>query len=334
MKNKNIMLFLVPTLCSTFAYADLDPQKAPSENFDLSHWKMVLPMEDTKPERAGQVMEISLEQLNKGYQQKDWFYTDPQTGAMVFKAPNMAMTTPNSKNARAELHEVISGESVIAKDSKIDENKPKNNFVLASHPEADTFGAIGGKMSATLAVDHVSESGDHRHNDSFAVVIGQIHAGTNEPLKIFYRKLPDQEYGSVYWSYENNALGDDYNKRLDVTHDVFGKAKIRFGQAEPTDGIKLGEKFSYNVQVSGDIMYLDFAKNLDDKTPVTRHFAIDLGKGKYLGNPYDSGYKNDFFFFKAGAYNQCNVGVVGCKNEGIEAGDYAQVSFYKLDLSH
>ncbi|MGR5342162.1 polysaccharide lyase family 7 protein, partial [Vibrio astriarenae] len=199
---KNLLALVVSATLSTNLYASLDPAKAPSENFDLSMWKMVIPMEDTKPERAGKVMEISKSELNDNFQHEQWFYTDTDSGAMVFVAPNKAMTTPNSSNARAELHALISD------DLELGPYEPGNNFVLASHPEADQFGAIGGQMSATLSVDHVSQSGDHRHNDSFSVVIGQIHAGTNEPLKIFYRKLPDHEYGSVYWNYENNALGD------------------------------------------------------------------------------------------------------------------------------
>ncbi|MEZ9851366.1 polysaccharide lyase family 7 protein [Vibrio breoganii] len=77
----------------------------------------------------------------------------------------------------------------------------------SSNKNAEDYAAVGGKLSAELAVNHVSLSGDHRHNDSFSVVIGQIHARDNEPLKIFYRKLPGHEYVSVYWNYENNALG-------------------------------------------------------------------------------------------------------------------------------
>ncbi|MFA0438446.1 polysaccharide lyase family 7 protein [Vibrio sp. 10N.286.49.B1] len=327
-RNRIILSLVVTATFSSGLYANLDSTKAPSDNFDLTHWKIVIPMEDDKPERKGKVMEISKAELNKGFTNKDWFYTDVNSGAMVFVAPNKAMTTPNSSNARSELH------ALIADDHDIGPYEPENNFVLASHPEAEKYGAIGGRMSATLSVDHVSQSGDHRHNDSFSVVIGQIHAGTNEPLKIFYRKLPDHEFGSVYWNYENNALEEDYHRRLDISHNVFGQAKQRFGHNDPTDGIKLGEVFSYDVHVVGDVMYLEFTKDLDNKTPVTRSFAMDLSKGKYLGNKYDAGYKNDWFFFKAGAYNQCSTGVVRCKNEGMEAGDYAQTSFYKLALEH
>ncbi len=39
--------------------AKLDPSKAPSQNFDLTKWKINIPMEDDKPARAGKVMEIS-----------------------------------------------------------------------------------------------------------------------------------------------------------------------------------------------------------------------------------------------------------------------------------
>ena len=52
------LLALTISAISSHAMAQLDPSKAPSENFDLSKWKIVIPMEDTKPERKGKVMEI------------------------------------------------------------------------------------------------------------------------------------------------------------------------------------------------------------------------------------------------------------------------------------
>lgn len=308
----------------TFSANALDATKPPSENFDLRRWKIVIPIEDVKPERKGKVMEVSKTELSKGYSHPEWFYTDPKTGAMVFAAPNKAMTTPNSSNARSELHAQLSDSTT--------EYDIANNFALASNPNAKKYGAIGGAMTATLAVDHVSLSGDHRHNDSFSVVIGQIHGRHNEPLKIFYRKLPDHEYGSVYWNYENNALGDHYNKRLDIPHDVFGKAGLRYGLEDPADGVKLGEKISYEVNVVGDMMHLKFTKNAESGKPIVKTFSIDLAKGKYLGNKYDAGYRDELLFYKAGAYNQCSTGSVGCTNKGMEAGDYAKVSFYELVL--
>ncbi|OBT17211.1 alginate lyase [Vibrio sp. UCD-FRSSP16_10] len=304
---------------------NLDVNKVPAQNFDLSKFKLNLPMDDDKAERAGKVMEIYKPMLNskeQPFSQADWFYTDSVTGAMVFAAPNKAMTTPNSKNARSELRAMLADDYAT----------PKNNFTIASTKDAEKYGAIGGHMSATLAVDWVSTSGDYKKGGAFATVIGQIHASHNEPLKIVYRKLPGHEYGSVYWNYETNAKGDDYKHRHDISTDVFGQNGLRKGSTDPVDGIKLGEIFSYDVNVEGDIMHLTFVKNPGTANKEVRKFDIDLAKGHVDGDQYDQGYANDYLYFKAGNYNQCNTGSTKCSNNGIEAGDYAKVSFYKLNL--
>lgn len=306
--------------------AKLDTTKAPAQNFDLTKWKINIPMEDDKPKRAGKVMEISAQDLSNQdnpFSHPDWFYTDKKTGAMVFKTPNKAMTTPNSKNARSELR------AMLAKSYK----DPKNNFAIASNPDAASYGAIGGQLSATLAVDWVSTSGSDRKNGAFSTVIGQIHASDNEPLKIVYRKLPGHEFGSLVWNYEINATGDNYSKRKDVRHNVFGQYNLRTGEADPIDGIKLGEIFSYDVKIENSIMHLTFKKNIGEANEVVKTYALDLSKGNYKGNEYDEGYANDWMYFKAGNYNQCNVGSSKCTNNGIDAGDYAQVSFYQLELN-
>lgn len=305
--------------------AQLDPNKAPSQNFDLTKWKINIPMEDDKPSRAGKVMEISAETLGSTtnpYTHPDWFYTDVRTGAMVFATPNKAMTTPNSKNARSELR------AMLAKSYK----DPKNNFAIAANPDAADYGSIGGQLSASLSVDWVSTSGNPYKNGAFSSIIGQIHAQKNEPLKIAYRKLPGHEYGSLYWRYEINATGDNYSKRKDIYHNVFGQYDLRTGSIDPADGIKLGEVFSYNVNVEGNMMNLTFIKNIGEVNEVVKTFSIDLSKPHYQGEEYDEGYANSWMYFKAGNYNQCNVGSSQCTNNGIDAGDYAKVSFYELTL--
>lgn len=316
---------LPPSANTTALITKLDPNKAPSQNFDLTKWKINIPMEDDKPGRVGKVMEISAKKLGSTtnpYTHSDWFYTDSRTGAMVFATPNKAMTTPNSKNARSELR------AMLAKSYK----DPKNNFTIAANPDAADYGAIGGELSATLSVDWVSTSGNADKNGAFSTVIGQIHGSKNEPLKIVYRKLPGHEYGSLYWRYEINATGDNYSKRKDIYHNVFGAYDLREGSAEPMDGIKLGEVFSYNVNVENSIMHLTFAKNIGEQGEEVKTAEIDLSKPHYRGNEYDEGYANDWMYFKAGNYNQCNVGSSECTNNGIAAGDYAKVSFYQLTL--
>lgn len=310
---------------SLAAQYNLDVTKAPAENFDLSKFKLNTPRDDDKAERAGKVMEIYKPMLNdkaNPFSDPEWFYTDPVTGAMVFASPNKAMTTPNSKNARSELRAMLSD----------DYGSKDNNFTVASTKDADQYGAIGGEMSATLSVDWVSTSGNYKKNGAFATVIGQIHGSKNEPLKIMYRKLPEHQHGSLYWNYETNALGDDYGQRRDVMHEVFGKAGLRKGDADPADGILLGEIFSYDVNVEGDIMHLTFTKNPGKPDQEIKKFDIDLAKGNYQGDKYDQGYANDWMYFKAGTYNQCNTGSSGCSNNGIEAGDYTKVSFYQFKL--
>ena len=305
--------------------AKLNSNKAPSQNFDLTKWKINIPMEDDKPGREGKVMEISAQKLGSTtnpYTHSDWFYTDARTGAMVFATPNKAMTTPNSKNARSELR------AMLAKSYK----DPKNNFAIAVNPDAADYGSIGGELSATLSVDWVSTSGNAYKNGAFSTVIGQIHGSKNEPLKIVYRKLPGHEYGSLYWRYEINATGDNYSKRKDIYHNVFGAYDLREGSTETMDGIKLGEVFSYNVNVKNSIMHLTFVKNIGEQSEEVKTAEIDLSKPHYRGEEYDEGYANDWMYFKAGNYNQCNVGSSGCTNNGIAAGDYAKVSFYQLTL--
>jgi poly(beta-D-mannuronate) lyase len=315
-----------PTANTKALMSKLDPMKAPAQNFDLTKWKINIPMEDDKPERAGKVMEISAQDLSNQetpYSHPEWFYTDKKTGAMVFATPNKAMTTPNSSNARSELRAMLA-ESY---------DDPKNNFALKGNPEAEKYGAIGGELSATLSVDWVSTSGNSEKNGAFSTVIGQIHASHNEPLKIVYRKLPGHQYGSLYWRYEINATGDNYSKRYDIYTNVFGQYDLRDGSEDPTDGIKLGELFSYDVKVEDNIMNVTFKKNIGEANELVKTYAVDLAKGHYQDSEFDEGYANDWMYFKAGNYNQCNVGSSECTNNGIEAGDYAKVSFYELNLN-
>ncbi|GGQ31987.1 polysaccharide lyase family 7 protein [Shewanella litoralis] len=312
---------------------NLAPNKAPSQNFDLSNWKLTLP--ELASKQSAKALEITKQQLSDPQQlfvHPQWFYSDKNTGALVFVAPNEAPTTPNSKNTRSELRAMLA--------DKYDE--PKNNFVVASHPNANEYGAIGGQLKATLSVDKVSSSGNDKKNGAFAVVIGQIHGSDNEPLKIVYRKLPEHENGSLAWSYELNPepnlqdAVDSNGKKLrqDIRHNVFGKYNLRQGASDPKDGIKLGEIFAYEVNVEGDTMKLTFTKNPDSDKPIVKTFEVNLAQGNYQGNKVDLGYKNDWMYYKAGVYNQCNTNKSSsdCQWRGMEAGDYAQASFYQLEL--
>ncbi len=313
----------------------LDTQAAPSQNFDLSKWKINLPVLETEGSRKGKTVEIDRYHLGdtlNPFVHSEWFYTDPQTGAMTFVAPNDAPTTPNSSNTRSELRAMLADEY----------GAPINNFAIETHPNAKEFGAIGGRMSATLSVDQVSTSGKYTHNGAFSVVIGQIHGSDNEPLKISYRKLPEHEYGSLVWAYELNPVPelqnavDENGKKLrqDIRHNVWGQFDLRQGSADPVDGIKLGEVFSYDVNVEGEIMTLTFTKHPSTDKEEVKTYKVNLAQGNYQGHEVDEGYGSDWMYYKAGAYNQCNTKASSsaCEWRGMDAGDFVKVRFYQLDL--
>ncbi|MBR9728913.1 polysaccharide lyase family 7 protein [Shewanella intestini] len=313
----------------------LDPSKAPSQNFDLSKMKINLPVPDHKPARKGKVMEIEIEQLNDPihpYTNHFWFYTNPQDGAMVMASPNTAPTTKNSSNARSELRVMLRKGT-----AEMHPRHAANNFVIAAHSTPEKFGAIGGELSATLAVDWVSTSGDDSKFPAHSVVVGQIHGPSKtEPLKIYYRKMPNHEYGSLFWNYE--IYPQDIDQRKDIPIAIWGDPSLTKDSADPVNGIKLGELFSYDVTIKNNIMTLTFVKHPGTSAAQTKIFKTDLSK-PYPGEPLDQGYKDAWMYFKAGAYNQCNQGTkhptwgTGCSNNGIEAGDYTQVSFYQLNLN-
>ncbi|MDA7746605.1 polysaccharide lyase family 7 protein [Psychromonas sp.] len=98
----------------------LDVNKLPSENFNLWSFMINIPEPDHKPEREGKVLEVDEKVLNAGYTHPTWFFTDPKTGAMVFRAPNKAITTPNSSNVRSELHTMLR-----RGDLRLNEKQPK-----------------------------------------------------------------------------------------------------------------------------------------------------------------------------------------------------------------
>lgn len=319
---------MTPTGYQLELMSKLDSSKAPAQNFEMAKWKLNTPYPDDKPEREGKTMEVYASMLNdpkNPYTHPEWFYTDPETGAVVFASPNEAVTTPNSKNARSELR------AMLNVDLPLGYKDPTTNFVVAAHENAETYGSIGGRLSAALAVEQVSLSGNDAKIGAHSVVVGQIHGSKNEPLKIFFRKMPNHEHGSLFWTYEINP--ENKKERFDVYTDVFGNHKLTKADSDPSDGIKLGELFSYDVNVVGNIMDLTFVKNPGETNEKVMTYKVDLSKG-HEASELDRSYAQDWMYFKAGAYNQCNIKATSsaCTNNGIEAGDYVKVSFYKLNL--
>lgn len=163
--------------------------------------------------------------------QTDFFYTasDAEGDWVVFRTPNAGNTHGTSNNTRTELAEL-----------------------------KKWYAHTNAKLTATLKVMNVSTSGDARVAASYSTVVGQIHSADgheNEPLKIFYKKFPGHNKGSVFWHYEINTAGEDNAGRWDFSTAVWGNDFSVVGSdqnsypTEPTEGIKLGEEFTLSTAI-------------------------------------------------------------------------------------
>lgn len=237
------------------------------------------------------------------YENKNYFYVenDGDINWVVYKAPNGGDTHGTSNNTRTELAQLKKWS-----------------------PMTDA------KMTATLKVMNVSATGDARVAASHSVVVGQIHSADgheNEPLKIFYKKFPGHEKGSVFWHYEINTAGEDNSVRWDFSTAVWGNDFSVVGTGEntypeePEEGIKLGEEFSYEVEVKEGIMYLTFmsdghetktfTKNLIQSDFATKDAIPEQTQKLFFpigqdGVERENAYADEGLFFKQGAYNQTN----------------------------
>lgn len=337
-----VAAFIVSSVVASVPSVAHDTSAAPSTKFDLSEWKITLPADENG---VGKVDEVSVRKI-QGYSHPDYFYLDAE-GRMVFPAPNKAKTTKNSSNTHSELRHMLRGVN-----TRFKTHGPENNFAVEARKDSDKFGAVGGKLEATLRVDHVARnSGNPSSKPAYSAVVGQIHEVKydntrsgfgygNEPIKIFYKKLPDHQTGSVFWTYERNLAKNDPD-RTDIAYPVWGN--VWTDTSDPGEaGIPLGEDFSYTINVYRNTMHLTF----ESERLGTVRQAISLvnnidanGNVDAADNKYS--YGGDSLYFKAGLYNQCSTKADGsfwaaaCAGTGDwptdkANGDYAQASFSKL----
>jgi len=303
-------IFLVAATVSLMTAPVFAQKPTPADVLDLRCWKISLPVDATGEGKATTIEEKA---IAEGYVDDENFYVNEAGDGVVFSSPIQGvLTSKNTTYTRSELHEMLR-----CGDTSISSYGPgktinKNNWVLSTAPEADRkkSGAVDGTLDAVLTVDEVTTTGKTWQQGR--VIVGQIHANDDEPAKLYYRKFPQHERGSVFLAHE--PVGeDDRLYPLIGTHvpDYYTKeGKV----VEPKDGIGLGEKWGYQIKVVGNELTVTIRR--DGKKDVVQ--VVDMSKSNY-----DTG--GQYMFFKAGVYNQNKTG----KPE-----ERATATFYELKVTH
>lgn len=278
---------------------DTNTKLAPAKNFDLTTWNISIPVDSGN----GTARTIPVLTLNQDYQNENYFYT-AEDGGMVFKCfVDGFKTSTNTSFTRTELREMLRGYITGIPSQGVN----KNNWVFGSAPASDKNAAAGfdGEMDATLAVNHVTTTGSS--GQVGRVIVGQIHANDDEPIRLYYRKLPNNELGSIYFAHEPlEGFGSEQ------WYDMIGSRSSSASNA--VDGIALNEKFSYKIKTVNNLLTVTISR--PGKTDVTQ--TVNMSN-----SGYDVG--GQYMYFKAGVYNQNNTG---------NADDYVQATFYQLEKSH
>ncbi len=238
----------VASAAYTITTNGLDPDAAPGTNFDLSHWKITLPINNAE--------EHSAAELTAGYEHPDWFFTDATTGGMVFKAPNLGDTTGGSTYARSELREMLNptGSASAA----------NNNWVMSTSSSTTkaAAGGVDGTMNATLTVDHVSTTGDSTKYGR--VIVGQIHGPDSEVIRLYYHKRPTDTRGAIYFGHDSPSNSNTYVAIIGDPNNL-----------NPANGILLGQVWSYEIKVVGQTMTVKVTPQGGSTTTV--NFALESG---------------------------------------------------------
>ncbi len=286
----------------------LDPNLPPGSNFELISWALQTPGDLDGDNRADRATETD---LDNGFTD-DYLFTGP-AGGMVFRSTIAGATTSaNTRYTRSELREMLRrGNTGIST-----QGVNRNNWILGYQPDPGiAVGGRNGVLRGTLAVNHVTETGDR--NQVGRVIIGQIHAEGDEPIRLYYRKYPENERGFVYFAHEIRNSDDIYFPVLGPLNSDLDDAPD--DDTNPENGIALDEIFSYEI-TQQDARIDVILRRGDSAGPIIGHNYVDM-------QARNSGYDvpEEWMYFKAGAYMQ---------NDSGDDTDFDQVTFYALEKSH
>lgn len=281
----------------------VDAGQPPSTNFDLLDWKLDLPI-NSQGELTGQSISIDESDLADGYESQ-YFYTGFD-GGMVMRSPSQGATTSSGTiYSRTEFREMLRRGDTSIRTRGSNDIPNLNNWAFSSAPQTaqENAGGVDGTLCVTMAVNEITTTGENF--EVGRVIIGQIHAEDDEPIRLYYRKLPGNENGSIYAAHELRG-GDD------IYYNIIGSRDN--DETNPSNGFTLDETFSYVIDVKGNSMDVEVLQN----GALIAETTIDMS---------ESGYDvlNDFMYFKAGAYHV---------NNDAAANEAVQVTLYQLENNH
>lgn len=265
---------------------------------DLLDWYLSVP---TDEDNSGTSDSISETELAAGYTNSEFFYTSADNG-IVMRSPSYGFkTSTNTSYVRVELREMLRrGNRSIST-----QGVNKNNWVFGSASASGqaNAGGVDGELNVTLAVNNVTTTGENYQIGR--LVIGQIHANDDEPIRLYYRKLPNNALGSIYFAHESR-VDDEVNVEMIGSRDN--------NASNPSGGIALDEKFSYRIKVTNNLLSVTIVR--EGKADVVSDYDMS-----------ESGFDEDgqYQYFKVGVYHL---------NNSSDPSEYAQATFYEIRNSH
>lgn len=313
----------------TLSLEDVNPPTAC--NIDMTIWGYTLGNGVSRNDKSD--IQSLVDNDNLGGDELTW-----DDGCPTFKVGNDASSSGGSSFARSELRELITRYIDTGPGVKDIEN----NWVTSRYSASDKndAGGVDGTMNATLkvntvSVDRVSVGSKSNDDQVGRIIVGQIHGVDHEPVKIYYQKLPEHTNGSVYFTVDG-ASGSPIERVYIIGYSDKDYAKHVSGAetlSDPSNGIPLGDTWSYEIDLTGDQLRVTVWHNGQTYTTAdaiaysrTQSRALISQSSDTDAITISDYYDDDWMYFKAGLYNQ--------NNSGTASPNYASVTFFNIDVNH
>ena len=288
----------------TVVAASIVVNALPNElGIELDDWYLSIPSDEDGNGKSDSIKEI---ELAAGYTHPEYFYTSAD-GGIVMRSPSRGFkTSTNTSYVRVELREMLRrGNTNIGSTQGVN----ANNWVFGHAPTSAqaNAGGINGELNVTLAVNQVTTNGENYQIGR--VIIGQIHANDDEPIRLYYRKLPNNSKGAIYFAHEPRTGNEVYVEMIGSRDN---------STSNPADGIALDEKFSYTINASDALLTVTITREGKDDVVATYDMT---------GSQYED--PDQYMYFKVGVYHVNNS-----SDPSSDTGQFAQATFYEIRNSH